>query len=272
MGDINSMSLIKEIWRPYIWQEIKENRDGYFVSYNPINLKSYNFAMLNLVFTTNSSTGTISSLMETELDYWINRYPLPIMISAFDYKGNKIALDDKPNSELLGYFDKKSDQVIKSWNRIDKDFPSFTDEEIYSIYKGLKYETIEQKEKKRDSSIKEHIKIKKGFFFIYLTFVIWAIISFIIAYLGWQNYWIGMAAFLYSTYKAIRRLKEIFRPTKKNREENEKKRKMEFYYQQCELNPEGFQRLKAENFERDIIKEVQGEKTELEKVCIDPMA
>lgn len=62
---------------------------------------------------------------------------------------------------------------------------------------------------------------------------------------------VATLAFCYSLYKILKRYLELkgFK-TKRQREKNEIERKMKHYYYHCERNPEGFLRLKAENFRK----------------------
>jgi len=259
------MSNIKKIWREYIWQDLKEDRDDYYVIYHPINLKNCNFAQLDIIFIASVSVNELALIMEKEFDIWISRFPLPLMVTTFDRKGDKISLDSiKPNSELIGYVEKSTNKIIKTWERMpDSIFPRIEDD-IIMVYKGLSYKTVEQKEQECDNYIKEKRNYKC---FINITLISWIIITIVIAFLGWKNYWVGMAAFLYSFYKAIRQVFKIigFR-TKKDSEKDEKDRKMKHYYYHCELNPEGFRKLVSENVGKELEEEIKKEKRSLEKL------
>ena len=74
------MSVIKRIWRKYIWDEIKEKRDKYFVTYHPINLKSHKFSRLYITFTETVGVKEIANLMEKEFDIWTSKFPLPLCV------------------------------------------------------------------------------------------------------------------------------------------------------------------------------------------------
>jgi hypothetical protein len=51
--------------------------------------------------------------------------------------------------------------------------------------------------------------------------------------------------------------------TQREKEKAEKDLRMRHYYYHCEQNPEGFNRLKIENFERDAIKQTHLEAEEI---------
>ena len=86
----------------------------------------------------------------------------------------------------------------------------------------------------------------------------WAIIE----YLGSE--WLAIAVLLYSLWQAFRTARKLFwrvEPSKSEKEKAEKELKMRHYFYHCERNPEGFTRLKIENFEREAkertLKEVE---------------
>lgn len=45
---------------------------------------------------------------------------------------------------------------------------------------------------------------------------------------------------------------------------------MEDYYDHCERNPEGFERLRIENFERETREQIQNEARQLGEKCVPP--
>jgi hypothetical protein len=254
------MSTIQNIWREYIYDKIKENRNKYFVEYSPINLKSNYFAELNIVFTTDMGKKQIISIMKNELELWISRFPLPIKVSAFNEKGDLIYLREiKNNNSLFGYL--KNGDINKSWDSLSKeDIPpeQLKKKYINKIYKDLSYTKRSEKEKKVNEKLKEKRNIKR---FLDLSLILWLITSVIIAVLSWLNFSVGAIAFLFSIYQAIRRFLRLKGyKTKKEQIEQEKLRKMKHYYYHCERNPESFRRLKSENFEKEQSENIKKEK------------
>ncbi|QOY35300.1 hypothetical protein AWH56_021825 [Anaerobacillus isosaccharinicus] len=259
------MSKINAIWREYIWEEITENRVNYYVEYHPVNLKSLKFAQLDLVYTLDVKTDEIVKNMEYELNLWLKRFPLPLLVMAFDKSGDKISLSNvKPNSELIGYIDTKPNRIIKSWNKIsDNELPieQTKDENISKVYQGLAYIKREQKEREANHKIDEAKKIKK---FIDISLFSWIAFSIIIAYLGWQNYYVGAIAFVYTLYKSLERFWKIKEGRdRKSIEKDNKNMKMRHYYYHCELNPKGFERLKAENFKKEEEERIRAKKEKI---------
>src|SRR6266446_4786530 len=107
-----------------IFQTVKESRGWYFVEYAPP-ICSHRFAILELVFPDPVDKRKIVPAMESELRKWLDRYPIPIMVSAFDGKGSVIHLEPvKSCSHLMGFRSKESDQTVSHWRLVkDEELP-----------------------------------------------------------------------------------------------------------------------------------------------------
>lgn len=243
------------------FEQVKEHRNQYFVEYKPP-IPSYRFAILNLVFLNPADKKNIAELMETELDYWLKRYPIPIMVSAFDEKGDSIHLSSvKDCDHLIGFIEKGAVEPRRIWRLVKDDelpIPALDKNYLRRVYADIPFKTgeqIQQNNKKRYRSIKTGWVV----FFIWLV-----IVPATIAILGWANRLIGAIALSYSIYKAVvtaLKLTGKVKPSPKEIERAEKEQKMEHYYYHCELNPEGFRKIMIENFkneaEEDIRKEAE---------------
>jgi hypothetical protein len=105
------------------FQPIKEGRECYFVEYYPP-APGERFATLGLIFLEKPELERIAKAMEDELLQWLHRYPLPIMVSAFDHVGDLYDLKEvKGCSHIIGY--PTSDGAInKQWQLInDENLP-----------------------------------------------------------------------------------------------------------------------------------------------------
>ncbi|SET23586.1 hypothetical protein SAMN05216389_10795 [Oceanobacillus limi] len=260
------MSYIRKNWREYIYEEIQEDRETYYVEYHPINLKSYYFAHLNLVFINiPKTTEEIIDIKEKELTEWLKRFPLPIMVTSFDRKGDKISIND--NKVFMGYINNEKGTIVKKWGSISvEEIPEeqLSDQFIKKVYGDLPF--IHRKEKEQSSEMKasEMKKIKN---LVDFTFYTWLFLSIIIAFIGWQSYWVGALAFGYSVYKTLdRALKVLGVKNKRQIEKDEKERKMRHYYHHCERNPLGFAKLRAENFEKDEEQQIHKTKERLNSI------
>src|SRR5277367_4050233 len=101
------------------FKPIQEDRDWYFVEYSPP-LESHRFATLKLVIPGKVEKAKIVQAMETELAGWLARYPIPLMVSAFDATGSLIHLAPIKECDFLMGFEPKGQKTITSdWRRFE---------------------------------------------------------------------------------------------------------------------------------------------------------
>lgn len=236
--------IIKEIYRQKKYDAVIEYRDGYYVEYFPLNFKKSNIAQLNLICTSKMVPIEIAELIEKEFVYWISKYPIPLMVMAFNEDDSKINLKSIRNSsELIGYMNE--DKVIKSWDMSKIKIPDKY-YEVDNIYGDLLFKSVDEMENESKKYIEDKINIARSANFMVF---IWVVIGIGIALLGFANSIVGGIACIYSIYKAI---SKFYGSKSKMKIEKQKKMdKMRHYYYHCELNPRGFDKLKAENFLKD---------------------
>lgn len=252
-----------------LFETIKESRDTYFIEYYPPRCGA-RFATLQLVFPNITEKVQIATLLESELRIWLSRYDVPIMAASFDGLGGVIDMKPlKDSNYVMGYL-KDGSQVYHVWGLIpDRDLPSQALDLAYiqHVYSDIPSKTRKQWEEK---VTKQYRQIKIG----WSIFAIWMVaVPAAIAILGFANFWVGLAALVYSLSKAAMKALKLTGKLKlsaKESERDEKKRKMKHYYYHCERNPDGFNRLKLENFEKDLKEDIQKEsealKSKLKKV------
>lgn len=82
----------------------------------------------------------------------------------------------------------------------------------------------------------------------------WVLIPLGIAILGFANWWVGFVLFVLSLLKIVWKLVEVFGDPGKwlpgYKGKMDRKRLEKHWIYHCERNPEGFARLKNENFDR----------------------
>ena len=241
--------------------DIKEGRNGYYVEYSPSSGKPY-IATLTLTFEENFPKHEMRKAVEAEFDVWIRRYPVYLMASACDMKDNSIQLERIDFNHLFGFIDTSNGQVIKGWQLFNKDeIPDsiLTDDYIDSVYQGLPFKTQEQFKQKEDCKIK---KMKTGVMIIKIFICCSAIIPVAIAVGGLQYFIIELITFLYCLLTAFVSIMKVFGKWPKSKyelQQEEINREKEHHYYHCKLNPAGFARLKAENFDNEQIKRNQQE-------------
>jgi hypothetical protein len=198
------------------YEPIKESRGWYFVEYYPPR-NGERFATLYFVITEKASRKKIASTMEQELRDWLKRYPVPIMVSSFDNKGDLFNLDNvRTCNHLIGFWG-EGEQIRFYWKLLkDEEIPDVALDQEYvdKLYSGLVYKTYAELDSERR---KKQRQIKKG----WVIFFIWlVIIPAIYAIFEYSSQLLAVVALIYSLYKAVRKGLELTGKWPKNLSEN----------------------------------------------------
>lgn len=248
------------------FQSTKEDRGWYFVEYRPP-IAGYRFATLQLVILENSKgSEEIAESMEAELVIWLERYPIPIMVSAFDDSGDLVNLENSRGCDhLIGHIDKQAHKVIREWRLLkNEELPRDALDTSYlrKIYSQIPFKTKQQLREEAQQKAK-HLRL--GWWIVF----VWAVVVPAgVAVLEWWSDWLGVAVLLYSLYKAVEkalRLKGKWPKSKAEIQEEREETRMRHHHYHCERNPEGFERLKVENFERWAREEIRDEALSLKR-------
>jgi hypothetical protein len=244
---------------------VKEIRNWYFVEYSPP-INDFKFANLQLVMTSeNISDADVADAMEEELKHWLNRFPVPLIVSAFDNTGSLYNLKEiKGYNHLIRFFD--HNQIIRMYWRLvrDAEIPNvaLNKEYLDNIYAGLDYETYAELDAKRRQKISA---IKRGSFLLFLWLVV---VPALIAILEYYSNLLSLVAMIYSLYMAIKTglgLRGKLPKSKKQKAKEKEERLKDHYYYHCQKNPEGFKKLMLENLEQMSRSEIAKEAAALRK-------
>src|SRR5512140_730196 len=101
---------------------LNEHRGEYFVTYHPADSR-LELATLDLVFPEKQpSPESIRQLMEKELDYWLARFPVPVMVASFDASESLVDLpEERGGSYLMGYVEPGNGRLVRRWGLIKTD-------------------------------------------------------------------------------------------------------------------------------------------------------
>jgi hypothetical protein len=209
----------------------------------------------------NATEDDIVAAMEKETGNWLGQYPIPLFVSAFDNKGDLYDLSDiKTCNHLTGFFDQ--DGKIRLYWRLlkDEEIPDVALNQGYvdKLYSGVAFKTSAEFDGDRR---KKRRQIRLG----WLVFFIWlAVIPAIFAILEYSSSLLSLFALIYSLYKATQKALELTGrwPNSKREKKREREEQLKnHYYFHCQMNPEGFRRLKLENLEKmakdEIAKEAE---------------
>lgn len=242
------------------FEATKEDRGWYFVEYRPP-ISGYQFASLQVVVLETTKTAEdIAATMEAELVIWLERYPVPIMVSAFDDTGSVISLNGhRPCNHQIGFIDSKTKKVVREWRLLTNDeLPKDALDVSYlrKIYQGVPFKT---KQQLREEALKKAKQLRLGWWIVF----VWAVVVPAgVAILEWWSDWLGVVVLIYSLYKAIEKALRLMGRWPKSKGEAQKEAeeaRMRHHHYHCERNPDGFERLKLENLERWAREDIQKE-------------
>ncbi len=245
---------------------IKEHRGSYFVIYKPADVNS-SLASVSLVFPETMVEATeVRQAMEQELKRWLNRFAVPVMLSAFDAKGDLIHFSEEPyESHLMGYIDPHSGGVVQKWGLFEEDeMPSEQKEAGYleRIYQGVPFRLQEKVREKVRHEARVRGRVTRVIVFFYAGSAV--LIELVALGVNWLGHVLAAVSIAIGTYKLGKAMGWL-KPTKRDKEKAEKEQKMGHYYYHCERNPEAFNRLKCENFERDAVEQTRNESEAIRK-------
>lgn len=240
--------------------EIKEGRESYYVTYQPADIR-FSFADLQLVFPQDfSDAEAIWPLMETELEHWLKRFPVPVMVTAWDVKEEAIRIPSKKGESILwGYVNAETGKVTRKWGNITSaESPTEQAGAVYleRVYKSVPFRLQEEVRLKAEREWQTTVLTANLIvLFIVVIPVLIEIVSLGVAWLGHILSGISITTGL---YKMAKRTGWI-RPSKRQQEKDEESLKKEHYFYHCERNMAGFNRLKIENFKREAIERTRKE-------------
>jgi hypothetical protein len=233
------------------YKPIQEDRDWYYVEYYPVR-KASKLATLNLtVVLENIDKKRIVQAMEMEAKDWLNRYSIPLFISAWDNKEDQYNFDEfNILKDLIAFYDEDG-KIVLSWKSIPNEkIPDMTLDKEYldNLYSSVEYTTSNEHKILLD---KKRRRIKQGWVLIILLPFIFTFIYECVVYF---NNFFSLLAFLYIIFKYVQKALLMIgvRLRKKTETETEKEDRLkEQYYYYCKKNPEGFTRLKLEVEEQE---------------------
>lgn len=244
----------------------KDDRGWYFVEYRPP-ISGNQFATLGVVVLESArAREDIVLAMEAELVIWLERYPVPIMVSAFNDTGGVITLDGhRPCSHLIGYIDTQTNKVVREWRLLgNHELPTDALDASYlrKIYSDIPFKTTRQL---RERAVAKAKQLRLGWWVVF----IWAVVVPVgVAVLEWWSDWLGLVVLMYSLYKAVEKALRLigkWLKSKAEAQEEAEDARMRHHHYHCERNPEGFKRLKLENFERWAREQVRAEAQSLKR-------
>lgn len=257
---------------------IKEHRGSYFVEYRPP-VADNQFATLNVILLHQVPWERVTELLDTEIRFWMERYPVPLMVWASNDKEEILRPPDDEGDCLVAWIAPVSGEIVQSWDINDlSDIPASAPphQDWRTVYADVPVRTdAEVKAEAYEKSLERSRQV----WLLKIALMLWlAVIPVgyaIFEFLGPE--WLGLIGLIFVIWQALKVALRIWGYTESSAREvvqAEKKRKMEHYFYHCERNPEGFLRLKSENFESDarerVWKEADQLATKTDRQCGTP--
>jgi len=251
------------------FSSMKEHRGWYFVEYHPLCVDW--LSTLDVVVLGIENEERVAVAMEAEARTWIARYPSPLMVSAFDETGDLISLNNiRGCDHIMAYSDAVSGELRLEWRLVSEaevQGKLATDEERLMVFADVPHTRTSAASREREfRAFARSVRTSRRLVLVWL--IVWlSVIPAGWAILEWAGpRWLGLVVLVYSLFKAAQqflKLVGVWRPSRREQEADEKRRRMEEYFEECEGNPEGFERLKTENLEREARERTKNEAREL---------
>jgi hypothetical protein len=234
------------------FSSIKDKRDNYFVEYYPPHHKT-SFATLSITFLDSLTHQEIVDIMEEEAAIWLKRYPIAIMISAFNDAEDLIYLKDvKPENHLICFYNPTKTNIELHWELLkDEELPkdALDIDYLLQVYKSLNRKTSAELKSEAVTRMK---KLRLGTNIIIFWAVILPAIVLVLEFFSPQ--WLAILVLVYGLSKALIQWLKMTGRWKKSAKEIAKDAedlRIRHHHYHCERNPQGFLRLKHENFQKE---------------------
>lgn len=249
-----------------VFDAVKAHRGWYVVEYRPP-IHGYPFATLSLILLGHAESEQVAAAMEHELTAWLQRYPVPVMVSSFSDTGDLFRLSPNRGCDhLFGWLDTPKELLVAHWRVVPStELPSFdlSASALRRIYDGVPYRT--SSELKRVATGKQRsLWIGAAFVFLWLVVVPAAIAVIEYKSPDWLA-WLVLVYSLSKAYVAALRLWGMWPRSVSEMAAEDEQRRMRHHHYHCEENPEGFRTLVAENMKRESEEQTRRETDELKQ-------
>jgi len=231
---------------------IKEGRGSYFVEYRPP-ISGFPFSSLNLVYPSEVPTASVAENMEIEAKYWLSRYPVPLMVFAFDSVGDSVSISGARECDFLTAFYKPGTAEVEThWKHLkDEEIPkdALNQELFKKIFSAVPFKTPSELQ---SESLKRLRSRKIGWYVVFLWAAVAPAAFIILEFFGPK--WLATIVFIYGLFKSAEKALKMTGKWKKSAGDiahEVEERNMRHHHFHCKINPDGFLRLKIENFNND---------------------
>lgn len=251
---------------PKVFRDIlKESRDGYFVEYHCA--QPPYCALLNLTFPERARDhGFVRERMEHELNVWLKRYPVPVMVHGVDEREDMVRFSsDYTASSLMGYVVSGTSTVVSRWGLLrDAELPTeqLTPEYLAGIYVDVPFRLASEVLEKATREM--HRRIRAANVILFFFVVVPVLIEIVALGIDWLGHVMAATSIGIGCYKAAKTFGWLKRSARDEEKAAENLR-MRHHHYHCEKNPAAFEKLRAENFVREAEERVRRDAEALQK-------
>ncbi|OOX30280.1 hypothetical protein BJL83_19700 [Vibrio parahaemolyticus] len=266
---LNKALVFRRSMEPWVrFENVREKRKGYYVSYTPKFVSDKiddTTAVLSVRLLDDFSLEECKAISEKEFKYWIQRFNVPLQaIPAYENNSSK-RISSITN---VGYICGVSPEIFRWGGFLEGELAeSMPDNDALKLtYKELPSKSSEEAERDLRQRILGISAIK---WFALFTAVL---IPALIAFLGWSHPLFSAIALIVAWYKcADKWLSLTGRKIKTESElaKEEDNRLKEHHHYHCKINPDGFTKLKLENFKASREQRLKDKLKEMERVEIE---
>lgn len=245
-----------------VFKSIKESRgDRFFVEYTPP-FEGNTFASLSLVYAAESPIAQIRNDLKQEAMRWIHRYDFPLVASAWSDDDALVDVSSgQDQNHVLAWNENGQSRIL--WGRLAEfRIPEAASDQasLRRIFADVPHTTAAER---REQVNKEARQTRTGLrvivaFLVFRRAVVPAAVA-LAFYLHPLLGFIGLLGALADALHGGLRVLGYLPKSRKEREDEERMRRLEHFDYHCTRNPEGFERLKAENFAREARERTQQE-------------
>lgn len=250
------------------FDSVKQDRGHYFVKYSPPS-PAIPFATLQLTFPGEVTLEDAARAMELEATEWVRRYHIATAVSAFGCNGDSFELEKvRPFDWLAACPNEAGQGVTLAWRLLkagEYPDPPWSEDRLRAVFSDIPCRT---KQEVRQRAIRNAKAMRRGIF----QLALWAAgVPAVIALLEYRIEWLGILALVYTLFKAVMTFAKVMgyrKPSVRELAKQAENLRKEHHHYHCERNPEGFLRLKIENFEREEREDIQREAAQLKPVAV----
>lgn len=244
------------------WHDIKEMREGYFVTYSPA-MPDFSLAHLRVVILSEFTKEKLVEILETEFSIWAKKYPVQLFATLSSDKNDGIDLQPLKNTDVVtGHFDPVKKQLFFEWGlKGSEGAPEVLKDPQYIrlLYKDLPHKTATDIRKNIAESNRQAQLLNKGWkIYKFFELLIWPPVKGIFAFP------LKIKKYVSNIWEFVKLDAGLPKSEKEKKKESDELRKRHILYHVAR-NPMGFERLKAENFEKETKERILKEAEEVQK-------